>query len=244
MGYAMWYLWTLFVFAIITLRLICFVHLKWLILCSFIVVVLYGFIPLSGYSLCLANELQLNRIIGFYPFFLLGIKLKDYDLEEKGKNNLLVLVGVFITYVLLCLMINGLAYYSGFYLLLGMTIRRLVYMFLSYTLIGLFCLYHIRSVPNKKYRFTKYGARSMNVYLLHMLFVLPLSYGVFSHLPVKPFFVVNVIGVPLLCILLFSDKVEAIMSAILSKRSWILVVVFYLFSLVLVNYTWLFDFSN
>lgn len=140
-------------------------------------------------------------------------------------------------------MINGLAYYSGFYLLPDMSIRRFAYIFLSYALIGLFCLYLIRSVSNKRFRFTKYGARSMSVYLLHMLFVFPISYGVFSHLPVTPLFVaLNVIGVPLLCVLLFSDKTEAIMNTILSKRSWILVVVLYLFSIVLVNHTWLFDF--
>lgn len=242
MGYAMWYLWALFIFAIITPRLICLVRLKWLILCSFIAVVLYGLIPLSGHSLHLANELQINRIIGFYPFFLLGVMLKDCDLIG-GKNNLPILAVVFIIYVLLCLMINGLAYYSGFYLIPDMSIRKFAYIFLSYTLIGLFCLYLIRSVPNKNCGFTRYGARSMNVYLLHMLFVFPMSYGVFSHLPVTPVFVVlNVIGVPLLCMSLFLDKVEAIMSAILSKRSRILVVVLYLFSIVLVNHTWLFDF--
>lgn len=77
MGYAMWYLWALFVFANITPWLVRRVGLKYLLAFSFVAVVLYTFIPLHGCCLSLVNELQINRIIGFYPFFLLGILLKN-----------------------------------------------------------------------------------------------------------------------------------------------------------------------
>lgn len=111
---------------------------------------------------------------------------------------------------------------------------------LSYLLIGSICYALIRCAPNKECRISRYGARSMNVYLLHMLLVFPLSYGVFSHLPHTPLWVgLNVTLVPLLGTLLFCDKVDGLMNRLLSKQSWLLVVVLYLFSLMLVNRSWL-----
>lgn len=80
MGYAMWYLWALFVYSWLTPKLLRIITIKRLLFLSFVMVLLYNFLPISGRILTLINELQLNRIIGFYPFYLFGILLRNIKL--------------------------------------------------------------------------------------------------------------------------------------------------------------------
>lgn len=84
MGYAMWYLWALFVYSIISPKLMSILTIKKLLLLSCFMAILYNFCPITGKILTLANELQLNRIIGFYPFYLFGILLKSVILKNGG----------------------------------------------------------------------------------------------------------------------------------------------------------------
>lgn len=241
MGYAMWYLWALFVYSFITPKLMSILTLKRLLLLSCLMVMVYNFLPLSGSILTLTNECQLNRIIGFYPFYLFGIMLKNMKLVG-GESPLLYLILSIVIYLVLCWSIEGLAYSSGFYLAPHMSLYRIFCFVISYLFIGLICYFIIRVTPNKKFVWSAYGGRTMNVYMLHMLLVFPISYGIFSQLPhTLLWLVLNVILVPLMSMFFLGDKIDKVMNFILTKRSWGLAIAVYLVAIVLVNKSWLLE---
>ena len=241
MGYAMWYLWALFVYSFITPKLMSRLTLMRLLLLSCLMVMVYNFLPLSGHVLTLSNEFQLNRIIGFYPFYLLGIMLKNIKLGG-GKSSLLYLIFSIVVYLFLCWFIKGLSYSSGFYLVPHMSLYSILCFVVNYLFIGLICYFIIRVTPNKKFVWSAYGGRTMNVYLLHMLLVFPISYGIFSQLPYTLLWIVlNVFIVPFMSIFFFGDRIDKVMNCILSKKSWGLAVAVYLVAVVLVNKSWLLD---
>ena len=213
--------------------------LKRLLLLSFLMVLVYNFLPISGSALTFANELQVNRIIGFYPFYLFGILLRNIKLR-RGKSSLLCLALSIVVYLILCWFVEGLAYSSSFYLVPHMSINRILSFALSYFFIGMICYLIIRVAPKQKFKWSTYGSRTMNVYLLHMLLVFPISYGIFSQLPLTLlWFALNVILVPLVAMLFFGDKVDKVMNFILSKKSWSLVITVYLAAVFIVNKSWL-----
>lgn len=145
-----------------------------------------------------------------------------------------------VVYLVLCWFIKGFAFCSGFYLIPSISLKRILAFIASYLCIGFICYFIIRVAPNKKYSWSTYGGRTMNVYLLHMLLVFPVSYGIFSQLPhTLLWLVLNVLVVPFLSMFFFGDKIDKAMSLILSKRSWGLVIAAYLASVVLVNKSWL-----
>ena len=75
----------------------------------------------------------------------------------------------------------------------------------------------IRLFPNKKLWFTRYGVRTMNVYLLHSIIVLPLAYQVFPPFVEADWLErIMMIALPtVLCIPLFSRVVDKTMKLLL-----------------------------
>lgn len=72
-------------------------------------------------------------------------------------------------------------------------------------------------MPNKQYSITRYGARTMNVYMLHMSIVFPLSWYCLRPIMDEWYgFVLYIIAVPTLCTFLFSQEVDRFMKSILS----------------------------
>ena len=236
-GYAMWYLWALFVFALITPKLIKKYRIKNLLVINLILIVIYNFIPICAEIQTCLNAVQFNRIIGFYPFFLLGILLNKHTLSVRYLP--FYSIGTII-YMLMAILFDRFAYSSGFYIMPTFSIKQVFYLLTSYIFIGAICLFLINITSKKELYITKFGSRSMNVYLLHMLVVFPLSWGVFSHCSYSiPLIFANAILSPFLCIYFLSDKVNHIMNKLLFNRNWSVVLLFYLMSLVLVNKSWL-----
>ena len=67
---AMWYLWVLFIYCLITPKLLKY-DFKVLLSASVFLSLVAGFFPFIG------GAFSLSRMIGFYPFFLLGIKMSQ-----------------------------------------------------------------------------------------------------------------------------------------------------------------------
>ena len=71
-------------------------------------------------------------------------------------------------------------------------------------------------MPNKEFWFTKYGSRTINVYLLHVIPIFIICWGCLYDYRYEWFGVASLfVGVPLLCTLFFSIPVERIMKKIL-----------------------------
>ncbi len=239
-GYAMWYFIALFVFSLVTPRLLKRFKLSTICIVSLIAVLAYCSFPSVGKYEILLRTFQVHRLIGFYPFFLLGVAIRNHEQLLKDmfsrKVSLAVLLASYAIYLLLCYKIEGFAYKSGFYLTTGMSYSSLAAIMLSYVCIATVIVALTKAIPNRRYSFTEYGARTLSVYVLHMLIVFPLSWGLFSHLPYNNawFLLLNIIAIPLLSVILFSKCANLLVSSLLSTK-WGGVILSYFLSLLLVN---------
>lgn len=211
---------------------------RMLILVSLVAVVLFSLSPLSGTLAMIGNRIQINRIIGFYPFYLLGIFLKNNDFLKTDKLYIwrFLLFVVLVLYIGVCYYIKGFSYKSGFYLSSSSSVATIVQFLVSYVFIMTICISLIMSVQNKCSFISQFGGRTLNVYLLHMIIVFPLCYGFFKQ---HDYNIINVILNSLLaclfCIPFFSMKCDVIMKRLLVKQHWGGIAVLYLLTLVLVN---------
>lgn len=186
----------------------------------------------------IANKFQINRLFGFYPFYLLGIMLNNKDLLVTKKRILwqFILGSSMALYISVCYIIKGFAYKSGFYLAPSSSLMTVVQFLISYTFIMTICVSLIKSIPNTENVISKYGGRTLNVYLLHMMVVFPLCYGIFSHLDYNPINVVlNSLLACLLCLFFFTERCDVLMKKLLAKGRWGVVITAYLVTLLLVN---------
>lgn len=239
-GYAMWYLLALFVMAKFTPPNLPNKKLFILFVFSIVSAMIYQVLPLPSWLNYISLKLQFNRIVGFYPFFIAGIimrkNLHNLVVENTFAQWRCVLFVCMALYVLLCMNFEGLAYKSSFYLCFASGVSSVAQIAISYIFILPICLLLILSVPNKESVISKYGSRTMNVYLFHMVVVFLLCYGVFSHLndsvPIK---VLNSLLACFICCFFFSDAVNGVMKKILEKPNWGMVLTLYVVSLSLVN---------
>lgn len=240
MGYAMWYLWVLFIFAQFTkwiigrnISLSLILVISWIMVCGFCL------LPHLGIISNVANELQVNRLISFYPFYLVGVILQRKErllFSIPYRDRLIILALLVAGYLTTCVLIDGLAYKSGFYLSMGTSLVGILKFGISYLFIILICLSLISVVPNKEYKFSMYGARTMNVYLLHMLIVFPICWGFFyRHTDNVALSMLNIAIVPMSGLLLFSNTANKIIKAA-SKIKMGGVICVYIISLLIVNY--------
>lgn len=133
-------------------------------------------------------------------------------------------------------MCKGLVWNSRFYLSFGTSISGIGRILLTYIFISSISFLLLFSMPNKKYFFSEYGMRTMNVYMLHMLIVFPFSYGIFSKQPDSiAFMICNSIVCILLCMIFFSDLVNKCMYAILGNKKWFFAIFLWFISLGIVN---------
>ena len=201
---------------------------------------MYQLLPLPSIANYAAQTLQLNRIVGFYPFFVLGILLRRdmVKIEAKipRKASQITLLAIVGLYAIACWRIPGLSYKSGFYLSFSNGIETSILTAGSYIAIVSICVLLLLTVSKEQKWYSKYGARTMNVYVLHMMVAFPLCYGLFAHLtPSVPFKIINSFLAVAICIFFFSDYVNKIIQVVLSKPRWGLVLIAYVFSFLLVN---------
>lgn len=136
---------------------------------------------LVGYDKNISDYLILSRIIVFYPFFLVGYYLNPKKVVVFVKKryiqifSIIFLVGSFIIlyyyldsiYQFRPLITGRNPYYRlGEYHLYGGIFR-----FLYYLIVPLFMMSIISLMPSQESIFTKFGTRSLNVYILHHVFI-------------------------------------------------------------------------
>lgn len=238
-GYAMWYLWALFIFSLISPLLLNSLKIRTIVIFNFLLIVAFCMLPSFGIFDTLIRELQINRLIGFYPFFLLGIMLNKYEenIRFYCKKPLLVwiLIMSYTIYVFLCYAKHGFAYSSGFYLINGASWDMIVKWIINYILIAVATISLVLLLPNKHYPITKYGARTLSVYVLHMLLVFPISWGIFYHIsPTVDMMILNAVITCSVSLFLFHAEVNSVVLKFINIRGGVLTIV-YILSLLLVN---------
>ncbi|OWV16419.1 hypothetical protein B7990_11810 [Fibrobacter sp. UWB4] len=122
-----------------------------------------------------------------------------------------------LAYFFISLKFYGFSYGTGFTETHGFNLLVFGMRWTNYALTTVMSVSLIAIMPNKKYWFTQYGTRTMNVYLLHMSIVFPVCwcflrpfmhcwYGYVSYAVLVPLFVI------FLC---FSDFVDKEMKKVL-----------------------------
>ena len=216
-GWSMWYLWSLFWYAFITPVLLKRCSLKVLLTISFILAIIVGFTPL-GYTF------QLSRLVTFYPFFLTGIwiqKYKDKILDEHRNRGwwMVLLTSILVATSVMFYIYPSIRHYLNFsvpyYNVWSMFKRILMYGICIGASVSL-----IMACKNRKHWFTKYGVRTLNVFLCHMsLVVFPISFCLVQPIMNTWYgYLINLICVPLICCIFYTDVWDKLMSYILLKR--------------------------
>lgn len=221
-GWAMWYLWALFLYQLSTPFFLKHISLNRLMLLSFMVSIIAGFKFVTN------DILDVQRVIGFYPFYLVGIWLNGLEKDlinlpssiikicEQINSKLLFFMTILL-YLLLTYLFPGFCYGSGFMSSHGMSLFGFASRLMSYILNFALCFFLIAIMPDRKLWFSKYGTRTMNVYLLHMSIVFPVCWYI-----MRPYmhewygYLIYMIIVPLACCLLFSEKVDQLMKLFLN----------------------------
>lgn len=166
-----WSLW--FLLSLFCWHLLLFVFTK--IKYSLFVAVLIGL--MVGYFDAIGGYLSLSRTFVLFPVFLLGFYMQKEHFQKltsnKGKllSAIAMIVMLFIIHYVLIDLPKEWMYGSKSYEELGAGWEggfiRLLYYGMSILMIFIFLAF----VPTKEYFFTKWGARTLYVYLLHGFFI-------------------------------------------------------------------------
>lgn len=218
-GWAMWYLWALFWYQFITPILLNKCSIKQMLIISLLLAFIAGFSPLE-------YTFQLSRLVTFYPFYLIGILLQRYQTAIYDSNRQhIIWFAVFISiFIFTCILfhnypsvrhyIDYAVPYSSYTSIIKRMIMYVICISASVSL--------ILAANNRKYWFTKYGARTLDAYLPHMsLVVFPISFCfTIPFLHTWYGYAINLIGVPLICCLFYTNTWHRIMTIILLKKSY------------------------
>lgn len=173
----MWYLWVIFVYYLISPKLLHF-GINKLLMASVLLSLLAGCISYVN------GAFALSRMIGFYPFFLLGMKLRRFGkFEEYINNKRLVVLARFVFVITLALYMLAFLYERSIHTYTTFSHPYDVYWFgivvriLTYIACTILSISLILSMPNKQYWFTKYGSRTMTPYILHPLLLYIFSWN-------------------------------------------------------------------
>lgn len=230
-GYAMWYLLALFIYSLIIKNLrnrfspfICLIT-------TIIIAVIIGILPIPN------RILDIQRISRLLPCFAYGNWLRDVVCKNNvtlpSLCNIRLMGGIYLSFRLCCailfaslLLINlalyvfypGVLKYDRFIIFYGLNRYGFFVTWGLYLIriVASTCL--IAIVPNKNYWFSKYGSRTMNAYLLHMLIIFPFSWCIVYNLRYEWYGIfANFVLVPLFCTFLLNSTIDKIMKKILFR---------------------------
>ena len=219
-GYAMWYLMALFLYSMATKWIRQKMGIKGYLLFAFLIAFAIGCVPISN------RYFDIQRISCLFPCYAFGVFIKEYignqSLAEKLSEripNIRIKCAILLTLIILCNLViihcfpqiqDAFRVYYG--LNLKVALEKWIMIFMR--MVACTCL--IVVFPDKEYWFTKYGARTINVYLLHIIPVFIICRGCLYNYRYEWWgLVACFVGVPLLCTLLFSKPVDRVMKRIL-----------------------------
>ena len=157
-GWAMWYIWSLFIYNLLTPILLGKMGLRRLLLCSLVLAVVCGFRFPDN------NIADIQRVVNFYPFFVIGMVLRKYQsrvylMNQNGKLiSGIVFTMAILSYLILCYFRPGFCYGTGFMHVHGLSITGFVSKWLNFALCVALSISVIALMPNRKLPFSKYGS--------------------------------------------------------------------------------------
>lgn len=168
--WSLWFLLSLFSWNLL-LFLFTKLNVKMSILLSFILGIAVGYMNIID------SYLSLSRTIVFFPLFLLGFYFKkEYFVKLRNHKVQCISVLFFIVFFIMIYLLPEIEYKWLFgskpYEVLGQEglraglIRLAIYSLTLFATVGFLAL-----VPKKKVFFTKWGTRSIYIYLLHGFFI-------------------------------------------------------------------------
>lgn len=216
-GYAMWYLMALFLFSLATNWIRKRIGITGYLILVMIFGVAVGFFPIDN------RYFDIQRISSLFPCFAFGVFLRNV-FENKliiWKQSTKVRV-LCVMIIVLCILLNLViiriapkmhvsmtAYYG-----LNMKVALAKWMMIIMRVVACTCL--IILIPDKECWFTKYGSRTMNVYLLHAIPIFTICWGCLYNYRYEWYGLLTLfVGVPLLCTLFFSSPIDRFMKKIL-----------------------------
>lgn len=173
----MWYNWALFGYNVVTPYLKNKFGTSLLLILSFVLSFFLGFKFISN------NYLDAQRVVNFYPFYLIGIWLKENKatyISQSSKSTRrcwrFLFFSLMVLYLFSVYCFPGCCYETGFMNSHGLSIFGLIARWLTYAINILLSIGFIMIMPNRKIWFTRFGTRTMNVYMLHMSLIFPLCW--------------------------------------------------------------------
>lgn len=216
-GPAMWYLLALFLYSIATKWIIKHIAITSYLILAFIIAAAIGFLTIPN------RYFDIQRISCLFPCFVFGLwfrKRIDSQIDTiKSMGGVRLACAVILV---LCILYNlFIIHYSpsmagAFTTYYGLNLKVALGKWIMMIVRIMACVCLIVLMPNKEYWFTKYGSRTMNVYLLHDTLILLICWGLLYNFRFEWVGLLSLfIGVPLLCTLLFSSPVDKFMKKIL-----------------------------
>lgn len=214
-AFSMWFLWVLFFYRLLFPLII---KIKYIFPLSVLAALLVGFIPYS-------SDFALSRLFCFLPFYLLGYYVKNEKHLQFIKNSILqpfktkdyiFFAVILIFWAIILYYKPTLAYNTTYNMSYGGNISLLVVRLLLYISACIIGFYVLKIFPNRVTFYTKYGERTMGVYLFHGVIILPFAYNVFQAFefesPIGKFLMIIV---PIaISLLLFSKPVDSLIKRI------------------------------
>lgn len=214
--YAMWFLWALFVWGLITPFLRKLGSYKMLLIISLVVAAISSFWG--------TRYLRISHLIGFYPYYLVGIILGEHSDQVYRFNSLFKKksVIVFCTATFVYFLANhffpGLAVASDSSAVYSFTKWGIFVKVFSYVINPVLAISFIGIIPNKELIISKYGAKTMNCYCWHMTLIFLICWGIGASFRCEWYgYVLNMVMVPLLSFLLYSKPIDRFTRFLLFK---------------------------
>lgn len=207
LGYAMWYLWVLFVYNLVTPYLLKFINIRMLIALTFIACLVL--LPMSFMK---DSNLQISRLLSHYVFFLVGILLKDYDfnrLKQKyAKYSGVLFVVLYVINICICLYKPSWSWIPAF-----ATPRPLIMEMYGLLICTFMSILIILWAPNKNCIITNLGKNTLYPYLFHMLLILPICWTLGLKYTNTTFgYILYMLIVPSCCLVFFTDWLKKIVN--------------------------------
>lgn len=205
----MWYLWVLFFYCLVTPKLLKY-NLNVLLSASVLLSLVAGFFPIID------GPFSLARLIGFYPFFLLGIRLRLSGKVSNWVNSYktvqwsrIIFITIMILYVAAFFYHRKIHLFISFSHCYNAGWHDVVYRLFTYLVCTVLSVTLIVSMPNKQYWFTKYGNRSMTPYVLHPFFLYLFSFNLAIPIMDKWYgYVFYLLVIPALSMLTVNGKID------------------------------------
>ena len=161
---------------------------------------------------CPSNDyFDCQRVVSFYPFFCMGMIMKDSKCIDKidHKIYLLVLICCLCVFYIIESMLTDFCYQTGFMNSHGLSIIGGIERWLAFILVSLMSICTIVLTPDRKCILSTMGTRTMYANMLHMAIIFPLCWGVLNSVMFEWYgYFAYIIIVPMICLILFSRPIS------------------------------------